>query len=244
MTANSLTNAINKALMKFPNKFITTTYARNVERSISPLNEKERVITTRGKNGFQSASLVTEEDLFEQFAPVVKTKLKHKLFMDLINARKEAAKKSKAGKIIYVNVAEDGECSLSEKQDATTFATFKNGVETPVETKVKIEKTAKVAAEEATANNKTKMETEKKSPVKKSAAKAAKKTAPAKKAAPAKKEAKAPAAAPKGKKNVTIKEIIALIKKGTKVYNHADKSLTLGYMEKMKDHSRSLPVSY
>jgi hypothetical protein len=247
MTANSLTNAINKALMKFPNKFITTTYARNVERYLSPLNEKERVIVTRGKNGFQSASLVTEEDLFEQFAPVVKTKLKHKLFMDLVNARKEAAKKSAKGKTVYVNVTEDGECTVEEKQDATTFATFTNGKEVPVETKIKLEKTAKVSADDDTKINKSKMETEKKSPVKKVATKAAKKTTPAKKVA-AKKEAPAKEAkkieVPKGKKAVTIKEIIALIKKGTKVYNHADKSLTLGYMEKMKDHSRSMPVSY
>jgi hypothetical protein len=104
-----------------------------------------------------------------------------------------------------------------------------------------------VSADDDTKINKSKMETEKKSPVKKVATKAAKKTTPAKKVA-AKKEAPAKEAkkieVPKGKKAVTIKEIIALIKKGTKVYNHADKSLTLGYMEKMKDHSRSMPVSY
>lgn len=250
LVADSLNHAIDKALAKFPGKFITTTYARAVEKYITRLNEKERVIVTRSKNGTSSASLVTDEDIMEDLLPRVKTKLKHKFFMDLQKARKEAAQQSKGGKTVHVNVKEagdpeEGECYLSEKSDHTTYATFKNGSEIAIPVKAgKVEpaakgkksKTVKEPAEQVEPQSKTT----------KTMAKKIAKEAPAKKAAAKKETAKAKSnGKPTGKKKeISIKEIISLIKKGTKVYNHADKSLTLGYMEKMKDHSRTMPVSY
>jgi len=54
--------------------------------------------------------------------------------MDLLNAKKEAAKKSSAnnGKAIYINVDEEGECLLMPTADHTTYAAFRGGHEIAV----------------------------------------------------------------------------------------------------------------
>lgn len=177
--------------------------------------------------------------------------------MELVKARKEAAAKSRntKGAAVYVNVKpagdpDEGECFISETADATTYAAFKNGSEIAVpvkaekETKGKKSKTVTVEADEvpqSKQNNKTMAKKATKEAATKSKKVEAKKSTPVKETAKEKSNGKA---TPKGKKEVAISEIIKLIKKGTKVYNHADKSLTLGYMEKMKDHSRTMPVSY
>jgi hypothetical protein len=104
-----------------------------VEQYLIRLNEKECVKVSR-HNGYASGSLIEDEDRLEDLTPKLKTKLRHKLFMDLLNARKEAAKKSTAnnGKAIYINVDEEGECLLMPNADTTTFAAFKSGHEIAV----------------------------------------------------------------------------------------------------------------
>jgi len=133
ITAPSFRLALSKICALYPNKFIQTKFAKNVEQYLIRLNEKECVKVSR-HNGYASGSLIEDEDRLEDLTPKLKTKLRHKLFMDLLNARKEAAKKSTAnnGKAIYINVDEEGECLLMPTADTTTFAAFKSGHEIAV----------------------------------------------------------------------------------------------------------------
>jgi len=133
ITAPSFRLALSKICALYPNKFIKTKFAKNVEQYLQRLNDKECVKVSK-HNGYTSGSLITDEDRLEELTPKLKTKLRHKLFMDLINARKEAAKKSanNNGKAIYINVDEDGECLLMPTADTTTFAAFKSGHEIAV----------------------------------------------------------------------------------------------------------------
>lgn len=258
--ANSLENAINKVLALYPGQKVTTTYARNMEKYRTRLNDKEHVLVTRYNNGVSGASVIADEDIMEEIVPHITTKLKHKLFMDLQKARKQAIEKSQKekGTTFYINVVpagepNEGDCDVEKEWNENTYAAFRNGSEVAVPVKAKAaEKPTKAnlkkaekeaAALKASSNNKSKsMATVKTTPTKKEVASKQAATKAATKA-PAK-QAAAPAKAPKGKKNMTIKEIIKLTKGGTKVLNHADKVLTLGYLEKMKDHSRLMAVSY
>ena len=133
VTANNLSNAIDRVLELHPDKFVKTKFAKNVEQYLIRLNEKECVKVSR-HNGYSSGSLLSDEDRLEELTPNIKTKLKHKLFMDLISARARALKDSanNKGKSIYVNVKPDGECRLESYSDESTFAAFKGGIEVAV----------------------------------------------------------------------------------------------------------------
>ena len=133
VTAPSFVSALSRILELYPNRFVNTKFAKNVEQYLIRLNEKECVKVTI-RNGHTSGSLIEDNDRLEELTPKIKTKLKHKLFMDLISAKKEAAKKSanNNGKAIYINVDEEGECLLMPQADTTTFAAFRGGHEVAV----------------------------------------------------------------------------------------------------------------
>lgn len=124
-------NALNKVLSKYPNRFVKTKFAKHVEQYLQRLNAKECVKVSK-HNGFTSGSLIDDAERFEDMTPNIKTKLKHKLFMDLITARDKAQKDSRNGKTIFVNVDTEGECFLCPYADSTTYAAFKGGGEIAV----------------------------------------------------------------------------------------------------------------
>jgi hypothetical protein len=151
VVADTLANAINKVLMRYPNRFVRTTFARNVEKYLQRLNERERVIITRNSSGMVGASLVNDADLLEDLTPLVKSK--QKFAMNLVHALKQAAKHSAHGKSVYVNVDPTGQCLLYDKPDETTYAAFHNGVEVAVPMKIKTVKRDAVESSPQTKTN-------------------------------------------------------------------------------------------
>lgn len=161
--------------------------------------------------------------------------------MTLPEARVEAAKKSreKSGKIVYINVVEKGEdageCYLADKADNTTHVAYKNGSEIALEPEVlaantnttepkaKASKKSKAnganveSAPDASTTDSTKNKTSK-TMATTAAKKTAKKAAtPAKKTATPAKKSAAPAKAEGKKRTMTVKAIIAALKKGDRV---------------------------
>lgn len=137
VNANNYNNALNKVLSRNPNKFVKTKYAKNVEKFIQRLNENERIVSFK-QGATRGAQIIFEEDFLELMLPVVTTKLKNKLFMDLMNARKKALEQSKSGGPLHVNVNnETGECTIESKANETTFASFNHGKEIAIVFKTK-----------------------------------------------------------------------------------------------------------
>lgn len=176
-----------------------------------------------------AGSLVSKEDV-----PTIKLKTD----MDLVTARKEASKKSKKGKVIHINVKQSGEdageCELSTEADETTYNTFKNGNEIapPVHADPKVQpverRKGKIqSATESTKENKSITKTQNKM------ATATKKTATKKSAKKA-----ATSTGKETKKELAIKQIVALVNKGSKVFNENHKPLPLGYLSRMTDQAR------
>lgn len=244
--ADCFINALNKALLKFPGKRIIVNYSKAMKQYLAKLNPADNVLIT--KNGhIMSASLQPAEDE-NDFIPLTDTNV------DLVTAKKEAVTRSKADKkkVFYINVDKDtAECIIEETANETTHAAYKAGNEIAIPTasaeaadkptpisKAKTGKSATPApaTKEVAGKNKNTKEVKKQA---KSGVAAKKAAAPAKKAATSTTVTKV---AGKGKE-LTVKEILVHLRKGTRVLNYAGKSLTLGYVEKMKDPSRTMPVT-
>jgi hypothetical protein len=97
---------------------------------------------------------------------------------DLMTAKADAAARSlESKKLIFIDIDGEGECSIADKQSATSLHAFQNGNEVPVPVFTEVSKKDKPAKVKVTkAPTKTKSK-------KKVMAKAATKKAPAKKAA-------------------------------------------------------------
>ncbi len=180
----TLKDATNIILSQNPGKFVKTKHARKVEKFIQRLNDQERIVSFK-QGATRGAQVIFEEDFLELLVPHVTTKLKNKIFMDLVSARKKALEQSKNNDgPLYVNVDNvTGECSIESKANDTTFAAFKHGKEIPIvyKTKDKPVKSSTGNNDENKKQNKLNsnhMATETKTPAKKVAAK---KSAPAKK---------------------------------------------------------------
>jgi len=137
--------------------------------------------------------------------------------MDLVSAKVEAAKLSKEkGMKVFINVDDDGECTLGKYDPKSTTLCYSNGGQIPLPT--------------------SNTEETKTSEVVKTKKKAVKKVT--------KKSAKKNDRKPEGKKvKIKISKAIELAKKGSSVYRASNGSpFGLYYLAKVKDKSREMEL--